>query len=262
MSTVVLSSKHPPVGCLKPSCLTGGCEGNHPAPSLPISTHFYFHAVHGNCTMQLFRHVPVSQLVNILSEGKKVCKTRRFLWLTTPAFSDIKVSFHSPLSLYWCEGNQVANSPVLLSEALQKHPSEAVTQPYVYHSCSQYIQLTRLLVWALLNPGKNETIQFKHQIFTTPFLSIPSSFMEHDGARARALCHSWREPYKMQQQKTYTRITGNGLSIQSTSLLTPLCSNTSLDVGGEHAHALGKNKLGVTQCCFWLCIFRDMEKRS
>lgn len=79
--------------------------------------------------MQLFHRVPVIQFVNILSKGKEVPETFRLLWLTTFAFSNMKVSFHFLLSLYLQEGNQSANSPVLPSKALQKHPSEAVMQP-------------------------------------------------------------------------------------------------------------------------------------
>lgn len=74
----------------------------------------------------------------------------------------------------------------------------------------------------------------------------------HKGAPVQMLCLSWRGPRNVQLQKPYTRATRNGLSIQPAPLLTAPCSNTSLGVGGEHAYALGKSKLGVTQCCFWL----------
>lgn len=57
-STVVLSTEHPLVGCLSQAVWraagVGGVGGgeNHPAPSpWPISTHFYFHVMHGNCTV-------------------------------------------------------------------------------------------------------------------------------------------------------------------------------------------------------------------
>lgn len=85
-----------------------------------------------------------------------------------------------------------------------------------------------------------------------------------DEAPASMLCHSWKEPCKMQLNNPYARIIRNGLSKQSALLLRALCSNTTLDVGGVRniACALGKSNLGVTQSCFWLSVFRDMGRRS
>lgn len=102
----LLSSKYPLVRSW-PSC-------SQPAPfPWPIS-------IPMNWTVQLLHPVPVMQSVNILSEGKKVHKTFRLLWVAISAFSDMKVSFQSSLCVHLREGNQPANSPVVLSEALQK----------------------------------------------------------------------------------------------------------------------------------------------
>lgn len=125
-----------------------------------------------NWTVQLLHRVPVIQSVNILSKGKRVHKTFRLLWVAISAFSDMKVSFKSSLCVHLREGNQPANSPIVLSEALQKllkmwRGPECTT-------AAHDTQPARLLLQGLLNPGKHEPNQFELQVFTAPSLSVPS----------------------------------------------------------------------------------------
>lgn len=120
-SPAVLSSKYPLVRCL-----------GQAVPSLllllgPFQPHLY--STYMNWTVQLLHHVPAIQFVNILRERKKVHKTFRLLWAAIFAFSDMKVSFKSSLCVHLREGTQSANSPAVLSEALQKHPSEDAAWP-------------------------------------------------------------------------------------------------------------------------------------
>lgn len=157
-------------------------------------------------TVQLLHPVPVIQSENILSEGEKVHKTFRLLWVAIFAFSDTKVSFKSSLCVHLREGNQPANSPVVLSEALQKHPSQGASWPWMHHSCSQHpaSQAARARTPQPRQTGAKSvwTPDLYNPITFNPFLM--QSRMEHlqrcCAEKNHAKC-SWKTPMCKDHQK-------------------------------------------------------------